>query len=155
MDSTEETQKHIQEVRSELSQFTDELFERGLHHDASKLVSPEKELFDKYTPLLKELVYGSPEYKESLEKLKPALDHHYAVNSHHPEHFQFGINEMTLMDVVEMYCDWKAAVKRNKDGNFLKSLDVNRKRFEMSDQLYGIFVNTYHQQKHVNGKDER
>ena len=44
----------------------------------------EKELFDKWTPILKTLEYGSEEYKDSLKNLKVALDHHYENNSHHP-----------------------------------------------------------------------
>ena len=32
------------------------------------------------------LTYGSDEYKACLTEMKPALDHHYAANRHHPEH---------------------------------------------------------------------
>ena len=60
--------------------------------DNSKLESPEKELFDEYTPKLKDCTYGSDEYKEFLKGLKVALDHHYANNSHHPEHYENGVN---------------------------------------------------------------
>ena|ERR1700744_3335845 len=141
-DSTEDTLKHIQDVQDELFKFLTGLVDRGLNHDASKLQFPEKELFDKWTPILKELVYGSDEYKDSLNKLKPALDHHYANNSHHPQYYENGIDGMNLYDIVEMYCDWKAAVKRTKDGNIFKSLEYNRIRFEMSDQLCNIFRNT-------------
>ena len=141
-DSTEDTRKHIFDVANEISHFNDEMHFRGLVHDHSKLVSPEKEYFDKWTPILKDLTYGSDEYKQSLAELKPALDHHYAVNSHHPEFYISGIDGMTLYDIVEMFCDWKAAVKRNKNGDIKKSLDYNRTRFKMSDQLYNIFANT-------------
>jgi hypothetical protein len=141
-DSTEDTKRHIEDVQNEIFRFNAKMFVRATEHDKSKLQSPEKEYFDKYTPLLKELVYGSDEYKASLAALKPALDHHYANNSHHPEHYEFGIYDMSLYDIIEMFCDWKAAVKRNKDGDIRKSLDYNRIRFQMSDQLYRIFVKT-------------
>ena len=49
---------------------------------------------------------------------------------------------MTLVDLVEMFCDWKAATQRMHDGNIRKSLEVNRKRFNISDQLTRIFENT-------------
>ena len=49
-------------------------------------------------------------------KFKPAIDHHYANNRHHPEHWPNGINDMTLMDLIEMLADWKAATARNKNG---------------------------------------
>lgn len=52
------------------------------------------------------------------------------------------INNMTLVDLVELLCDWKAATARNKDGNIRTSIDINQKRFDMSSQLAQIFHNT-------------
>jgi len=49
---------------------------------------------------------------------------------------------MDLFDVIEMFFDWYAAGKRNKDGNIYKSLDINKERFKISDQLYNIMKNT-------------
>lgn len=141
-DSTKDTQEHIKRVATLLKEFSVELNKRGKVHDASKLVSPEKELFDIHTPLLSSLKYGTDEYRESLCKLKIALDNHYAMNSHHPEHYANGIDGMTLLDVVEMFFDWKAATERNKDGNIFTSIDKNKDRFKMSDQLFSIFKNT-------------
>ena len=74
--------------------------------------------------------------------MKPALDHHYAKNKHHPEHYPDGINDMTLVDLVEMFADWKAATMRHNDGNLLKSIEINTKRFNIDKQLAQIFVNT-------------
>ena len=74
--------------------------------------------------------------------MKPALEHHYAVNRHHPEHFTNGVNDMTLIDVVEMFADWKAASERTQNGNLLKSIELNAERFHLSDQLKEIFINT-------------
>ena len=42
-----------------------------------------------------------------LKEMKPALNHHYVNNLHHPEHFQ-AVDSMTLIDIVEMLCDWTA-----------------------------------------------
>lgn len=86
-DSTKDTQAHIDRVSELLNQAADELRRRGSVHDQSKLADPEKALFDEYTPKLKDCTYGSDEYKAFLSALKPALDHHYAKNSHHPEHY--------------------------------------------------------------------
>lgn len=141
-DSKADTLEHIKKVNNYLIDFSIQMLERGKNHDNSKLVSPEKELFDKWTPILKTLKYGSPEYKDSLDKLKVALDHHYYVNSHHPEHYPNGINDMTLMDLVEMFYDWKAATERTKDGDMERSIDINSERFNMSEQLTKIFRNT-------------
>lgn len=184
-DSTNDTLDHINKVRSRMTEFSDALLKRATVHDASKLEEPEKSLFDKYTPLLKETPYGSEQYKAHLAEMGAALQHHYAVNAHHPEHYpvrqsekieqlkwhmlfvennpcfseearegitayleeklqtlESRINGMTLMDVVEMFCDWKAAGERREGHAFIASLMLNRIRFGLSEQLYTIFVNT-------------
>lgn len=141
-DSYHDTQEHINKVRENIGKVQDNLLERALYHDESKLSSPEKEVFDRVTPRLKELTYGSDEYKEQLADMKVALDHHYAANSHHPEHYENGVNGMSLLDVLEMLADWKAATERHTDGNLSKSMDINKERFDISDQLYEILLNT-------------
>ena len=137
-----ETQKHIEKVRKYIRFFTDKLTTRGVNHDASKMESPEIELFAEYTDNLKNMVYNSPEYQQSLKELKPALEHHYAINRHHPEHFPNGINDMTLIDLIEVIADWKAASERQKNGNLLVSIENNAKRFNITDQLKQILINT-------------
>lgn len=136
------TQAHIEKVRKYIRFFTDRLTTRGELHDASKLESPEVELFAEHTENLNKIEYGSEEYKNELEALKPALDHHYAVNKHHPQHWQNGINDMSLIDLVEMIADWKASSERQKAGNLLKSIEINSKRFGISNQLTQILINT-------------
>lgn len=150
-DSELDTLKHIEMVRRFLDIVRKELHQRGMCHDLTKLSSPEKGIFDKFTPKLKGVTYGSDEYKSFLEDMKPALDHHYIYNRHHPEHFTPGvlhfnyINEsfgMNLIDIVEMFCDWKAATMRHDDGALKKSILINQKRFGFSDELTAIFLNT-------------
>ncbi len=85
-DSTADTVKHIQQVQYLLQLVIEELLTRSRKHDKTKLESPEKEVFDEYTPKLKNSTYMSEEYKQFLKDMKPALDHHYAENGHHPEH---------------------------------------------------------------------
>ena len=134
--------KHIHSVRAYLYKVIEELDERARNHDRSKLESPEQEIFgETYEELIK-TEYGTPEYTKLLERVKPAIDHHYANNRHHPEHWPNGVNDMTLIDLIEMLVDWKAATVRNKNGNIRKSVEHNAGRFGMSDQLKGIFENT-------------
>lgn len=137
-----ETQKHIEKVRHYIRLLTDKLTSRGVNHDKLKLESPEVEIFAEYTPLLAKTTYGSDEYKDALAGMKPALDHHYANSRHHPEHFVNGINDMNLVDIVEMLCDWKAASERQMNGNLLHSIEMNAKRFEYGEQLKQILMNT-------------
>lgn len=140
--SKDETQEHINNVRHLVNTIVVELRKRAANHDQSKLESPEVEIFDKFTPKLKDSTYGSDEYKGFLKEMGPALDHHYAFNRHHPEHFPKGVEEMNLIDLIEMFCDWKAATLRHDDGDILKSININRKRFKMSEQLVSIFQNS-------------
>jgi hypothetical protein len=74
--------------------------------------------------------------------MKPALDHHYDLNHHHPEHFLRGIRGMNLIDIIEMLCDWKAATMRHADGNIYKSIEINQERFNYSYELKEILINT-------------
>lgn len=190
-DSRADTMAHIKRVSDLLLFASSDLIHRSINHDKSKLKEPEKSLFDKYTPLLKDSVYMSDEYKGFLKKLSVALDHHYEHNSHHPEHYDTyhcpmcsthrtrsetfvtglytpdirfckvctggatifeasfieedltpGINGMNLFDLIEMFLDWKAAGERDSGGNIYKSIELNKDRFKISDQLAKILVNT-------------
>ena len=137
-----DTFKHIERVRNLLNKCVKDLIDRGEKHDQTKMVSPEVEFFTEYTHKLAECTYGSEEYKQCLKNIKPALDHHYANNSHHPEHYKNGINDMNLLDILEMLCDWKASSERHNDGNIRKSIELNAVRFNMSPQLTMILENT-------------
>ena len=141
-DSEVDTLKHIKRVNELLVDASIELLNRSKVHDDSKLSAAEKPLFDIYTPKLKGCTYGSDEYKDYLRELKTALDHHYVNNSHHPEHYMGGVNGMTLFDIVEMFFDWKAATERHADGDIYKSIEVNKGRFGLSDQICEILTNT-------------
>lgn len=136
------TEHHIARVRQLCTQVAYLFLQRGAVHDASKLSSPEKEMFEAVTAKLRGLTFMSDEYKASLKELGPALDHHYAANSHHPQHYPNGVEGMDLLDVFEMFLDWWAAGERHANGNLFVSLFQNRERFGLSDQLYRILWNT-------------
>ena len=172
--SVPDTLAHIDSVKVNIHEAICKLFARAGEHDASKLESPEKEAFDKLTPRLKGLKYGSEEYRATLREMKPAISHHYEHNSHHPEHFKksvcnicfnempppapnhcpmcgnsqyteegFDICGMSLLDLIEMLCDWKAAQQRHDPpGTFEKSFEVNIPRFKISAGLARILKNT-------------
>ena len=137
-----ETRKHIQEVGNLLQQVAIALLHRATQHDMSKLAPPERKTFEEYTPMLADTTYNSTEYKGYLKKLGPALVHHYKVNAHHPEHHRNGIDDMNLVDIVEMLCDWIAASKRHNDGDPYHSIIKNQQRFQMAPQLTNILLNT-------------
>jgi hypothetical protein len=141
-DSRPDTLVHSLRVGTLIGDIVAELVTRMTQHDISKTQPPEVEVFDRMTPRLKTLTYGTDEYRASLAEMGPALQHHYANNRHHPEHFAGGMSGMTLVDVVEMLCDWKAATERHTDGDLAKSLVIQRERFGLSDQTHAILWNT-------------
>lgn len=138
------TLTHVLAVQHQLNKIIQHLMHRGEVHDASKLTSPEVEVFAEFGSKLAKLTYGSPEYEENLKAMGPALEHHYASkgNMHHPEHWEGGVNDMTLVDVVEMFCDWCAAAERQHNGNILKTLEVVGQKYAIDPQLLAILKNT-------------
>ncbi len=140
-DSEAETRKHIAVVSAGLTDAATALLRRAMIHDISKLGQYEKEHFDKATPLLASLEFGSEEYKQSLRDLGPALDHHYMHNSHHPQHYDEGILGMDLYDLIEMIIDWDAAGKRTQGGDIQRSLKINIERFNIPAPLAKILQN--------------
>jgi len=137
-----ETLIHIHNVAQLLCTVQKNLMVRSMNHDRSKLSGIELDTFTKFTPKLRETVYGSDNYKQFLQEMKPTLDNHYAKNSHHPEHYKNGIDGMSLLDLIEMIVDWKASSLRTKDGCIKKSLKIQKERFNIGDQLYTILENT-------------
>jgi len=141
--STIDTRLHINRVHSLLGQCAIILLERGARHDASKLEEPEKAIFDTVGNRLAVVTYAGDEYKHSLADLKTALDHHYAHNPHHPEHYPNGVDGMSLFDLTEMLMDWKAAGERHPGGmNIVRSVEISSDRFAMGEQLKKILMNT-------------
>lgn len=123
-----ETYKHKQLVNKFLNIIINKLTDRAVNHDNSNKLAG--------------CTYGSDEYNQYLKEMKVALDHHYANNAHHPEHYPNGIKDMTLIDLIEMICDWKASTLRHNDGNILISIDKNQERFGYSQELAQILKNT-------------
>ena len=139
--SVQETKKHIKKVKDVGNRFCMNLSRRLLIHDKSKLEDPEKTMFAKHTDILNKLEYGTKEYKDQLELMKQdCLFHHYENNSHHPEHYENGINDMDIMDIIEMLIDWKSSGERTKDGDFQKSLEYNMERFHVEEPLRSIIL---------------
>ena len=80
MNVKEKTWKHIHQVQKLLYGMIEQLHQRILEHDQTKLQEPEAEIFEVYTKKLKATTYGSDEYKQYLKEMQPALDHHYDKN---------------------------------------------------------------------------
>jgi hypothetical protein len=135
------TLKHKAWVAWFLLIFCVRLFWRAIIHDWSKFRKVEADEFGKVIFLLRDTTYGTDQYRELLRRTKPAIDAHYKVNTHHPEHWPEGMAGMDLLDLVELAYDWKAAAKRHKDGNITRSIDQNAERFGYSSMLTCILKN--------------
>lgn len=117
------------------------LFWRGLTHDISKYRLDEAKGFFEVISRLRDIEYGSAEYKDCLGEVKGSISLHYERSKHHPEHWPCGHADMNLVDIVEMYCDWAAAVHRHKMANLHKSIMINKNRFNLSIDLMEILLN--------------
>ena len=98
--------EHMERVRDLINTFVIMMLKRGEEHDQTKIISPEMEQFAEAADL-KDLTFGSEEYDQSKAALDDALQHHYATYRHHPQHFKNGIDDMNLVDLIEMFLDWK------------------------------------------------
>lgn len=139
--SEADTNDHIASVRININAVIDNLRDRKTAHDASKLQEPELSGYQGLSEALQGLTYGTPEHRAAFAPFKEIVAHHYAHNSHHPEHWHLGVTDMSLLDIIEMLADWKAANDRS-GGDFGHSIQVSVSRFRISEQLHAILINT-------------
>jgi hypothetical protein len=104
---------------------------RAVKHDLSKYRWDEASYFARQCFTLKQVTYGSPEYKGLLDTIRPAIERHQQRNSHHPEYWG-SVEKMPRLDRIEMVCDWRAASRRTNNGSIAASLDYGKKRWGYS-----------------------
>ena len=86
--------------------------------------------------------YGSEEYKQKIKRWNKVFKHHYQYNRHHPEHYEYGVSEMTLIDIVEMMCDWLGYKDTTTVTEALKVCDEQMARYDISEELRQVIFNT-------------
>lgn len=143
-ETTKEILSHIGDVGVLISRIAGKLGMRIPSHDRSKFDPVEFGPLLEMTSLIRregKADYGTPEYKVRTAMLGPMLEHHYAENRHHPEHFANGIHGMTLVDLTEMFCDWCAAAQaRNTDATV--NFSYSAEKYKIPEMLVDIFRNT-------------
>jgi len=131
---------HINSVQQHMVNVITQLLTRMANHDQTKYLPDELDLV-LGKPYLDTLEYNSDEYRDGLARVQHAIDVHYSSNSHHPEHFAEGIQDMSLLSLLEMACDWKAAADAH-NSTYLESINRNVGRFGLSIEMQYILQNT-------------
>lgn len=140
-----DTTQHIELVRAFIERATTQLTMRAAVHDASKFFEPERSIFRDNTANRDASPFGTDAYRLHLLRVKPALDHHYANNRHHPEYHANGVRDMTLIDLLEMVCDWMSASMKTLDGDVAavhRAIRSNQERFGYSDDVAQLLHQT-------------
>jgi hypothetical protein len=124
--------RHRDFVRAALARIVNDIEQRAIVHDASKMLDDEFAGFSRINAAARINKFGSPEYKEGMVREKPTIDLHFSRNSHHPERPELlagketepddyaywskkAAVDMTFLDVIEMVCDWHGARKGYDD----------------------------------------
>ena len=141
IDTEEYIKGHISRVRKHMNTFVQLLLKRAINHDKSKLEEPELSWW-KEMDKEPRYPYGSEEYKQKIKRWDKVFKHHYKYNRHHPEHYEYGISEMTLVDIVEMMCDWLGYKDTIAISEALKVCDEQMKRYDIPDGIRQIIFNT-------------
>lgn len=135
--------RHRDYVRLALTRVIHALEERAIEHDASKMLDDEFAGFARINAAARINKFGSPEYKESMQRERGVVDLHFSRNRHHPERPELVAGKltepddfkyvtaleaeaMTFIDVIEMVCDWWGARKGYDDSRSWKdSVELN------------------------------
>lgn len=99
--------RHVLTVQKLIRRFSYRLLERADTHDLSKFANDELGGMIEIDAIADEKGLNSREYMGALSG--PAIQLHRSRHSHHPEYHPNGIKDMSILDVIEMVCDWKAA----------------------------------------------
>lgn len=163
---------HILKVQQHMAAVMGNLLDRANVHDQSKYSPEEiglvvgKPAFDKYEYMSKEERAALAAVKDSLAHHYAHNSHHpeyhrryecggcfaeYAADMNGRKcavcwydisEQADGIQGMSLIDLIEMCCDWKAAGEMSPNGDFAKSIEYNRERFNLSPEMVKILENT-------------
>ena len=110
-------QKNIREIIKNFSFNNLELQKRLEMHDTSKFSKEEYIPYVWLTEYYRKKQLQQPfDYptKAIKKQVDMAVQHHYAVNPHHPE-FYNNVEAMSTSDIIEMVCDWAAMSQELKN----------------------------------------
>ena len=132
---------HTFGVRSRVTRICTALMTRAITHDNSKYSENELDDHISMAEEMDGIKYGTDAYYAIKRKYETLSAEHFANNRHHPEHHPNGLNDMNLVDVIEMLCDWLTG-SENTGTPVERSLEINEKRYNVSPQLMKLLRNT-------------
>ena len=111
----------------------DELMERAIIHDNSKIVN--KDEFRALTGIINDKSCLKDASSKLSQFKQDSIELHWKHNKHHPEYFE-KIEDMTKLDKMEMCCDWAArAIQYNT--NLLEFVEKRQEdRFHFPELIY-------------------
>ena len=141
--------EHQQKVASVMRQVIHELVTRALTHDASKFTTQELRdnlvtLPDKWELQTKGHGYHSPEQEQHRARFAAEIARHRKANRHHPEYHVNGVNDMDLIDLIEMLCDWYVSAS-----DIDQSIRENSQDYEIPPHISRILENTASKLKEI------
>lgn len=119
-----------------------DLIKRAEEHDMSKFSESEFAGLIAAHEDIQAHPFGTPEHEEARKKHSTVFNSHYKENRHHPEHFENGVEGMTLVDLIEMLCDWKSSSMRTSEGSIENSIKSAAEKYNIEPQLLKILENT-------------
>jgi hypothetical protein len=130
--------RHIMTVQVLLRKVARLLLERADQHDLSKLAADELGGMIEIDRIADKKGLNSPEYMAALSG--PAIQLHRSRHSHHPEYHADGVEDMSLLDLVEMVCDWKAANMLRGHPEWRESVEMMADRLDLPS-CYVLMIN--------------
>ena len=134
----QDTINHRLLVQNEINKVIFELQERLINHDTDKILNDV--IYDCYAPIVAELrtvEYDTPKYHELIDKMDIGWEEHMK-NRHHWVEEKYNkekLEELTIMDLAEIVCDWIGAMKRNisDDEQIMSGVKHNIKRYGLEN----------------------
>lgn len=135
--------QHKMRVKKWATKFSNILLTRAETHDDSKLREPE---FTGWHMMDKEprYKYGTPQYKDKLNRYHWLMELHWTQNRHHPEYWDLHPDDKDrdLIDILEMMIDWLSYKDIISMKEAIELVDTQTQRYNISEELSDLIKNT-------------
>lgn len=128
--------KHIRSVRFKMGLLANLIRKRSRSHDSFKFKEDILTVLSNYNLQLSIAID-----EDEILNLEKKIELINTRNAKHPAFHKNGINNMTLVDIIEMFSDW-LIIAEEKNLDTVEFLEDNCKQFKISSQVLNIFINT-------------